>query len=533
MTLSKTQQAKDKIVKAEDHFNDLITKLENDSFEEMSPEAYGLPHDFKTKNELQEWIENNLKILKDGKEINIKLIPKQMKMIWDYWTRKTVSGILWKPRGGGGSLTVAIIIFLFMVWKKFSFKDLAGSGEQAKNVYDYVKGFFSEQCVGVRGATIVKGEPLKTNTELVTGPSLQCVPTSEKAARGKHPPGIVIDEACQSDPSVDSVIEAALNMVFSEKEYCIIADSTFHVPFGWFQDNWDNAELRDYVRYKWSIYDCMAQCDDEMDCRNCFLTQRIPVLNANGKIKKYKYTGCNGKARKSQGWLSRKNVIDAKKKNTAETYRVEYECHRPSTKGRVYPKEDCDRAFTRDYDLVKLLKNVRSSVGIDWGFDSQTAVILSQRHLNHIAVPNEAFFTGTSTSDIIAYLRRLKRKTGEFVVYADASHPFNNLDVANAGFKVQAVPFNLYKKLGIDNVAKYFEMSRLKISKECRILESQINKYRKDEQGRPVKSNDHGADGLMCSLLHFLFLNEFAIDEDGEVQDIGTQKEQQGGVILI
>lgn len=901
MPQSKTVQAKATAVKtvrsAQDQIEDLLCMMESGACAgSFSPVSFGLPATFHTAQELQYWIEGeivegkwvegkegHLSIKKDGKEIPVKLIPEMLEMIWDYWTRKYDKGICWKPRGGGGSVAAAIIIFLKMVWHQESYADLAGSGEQAQNVYLYVTGFF-ELC-----SELIDGEPLKSNTSLLTGVWLACLTASEKSARGKHPPNLIVDEACilpnnfiltsdgfkkidklsgsekllsgdghyedikniwtkdverkavkivplgysigfsvtedhllfvseqtpdehksgeyvkkysgkaepprwieagsvtkgdylvfpkpkrtrfanyfplrcyegkngkiqvtkkiplsnefyrwlgywlgdgsiddkisngewrikltveigcdwiddyikltrklfnrkvnnrskendgeaarqltfshrglnewiklnlgwkrqerklppwifenasdqhlknllrgmiktdgtrlhsrtaisgltyttispslanlfcmiifrlggvpsfyntayfdkrtkktysrfvvschgnlgvslacqffdlrdarkrifqssytddsnfvyvpikkiesfkysgmvydiemrrepsfslpwclahncQKDSTVDTVIEAAINMIFSEAQYSVLALSTFHVAFGWFQDTWDHATEKGWARYKWTIYDCMKRCVDPMDCRQCALTEKVPVLDGVGRVIKYKYTGCNGKARKSQGWLNKKNVVDARKTNTRETFSVEFECNRPTTKGRVYGKEDVDRTFTANTGLVIPKKEYRSSVGIDWGFEAQTAVIPCQRHPDHLAVPAEAFFTSTSTGDIISYLNRLKREIGKFIVYADASHAFNNFDVHNAGFEVVAVPFAKWKKFGIDNVSKHMEMGRLYVSEKCRILHSQMDRYHKNERGEPVKSNDHGPDALMSFL---------------------------------
>jgi len=548
MTLSKTASAKTAPVKQRsEHIDELIATLEGGAYSEYSPGKYGLPVTFRNREELQDWIQNNLKIIKDGRVIDIVLIDKQMDAIWDFWIHSTFCGIIWKSRGGGGSLVAAIIIFIKMVWKQESCIDLAGSMEQSQNVYEYVVGFFSEECIGVKGVLIVKGEPLKSNTELVTGPKLKCVPTSEKAARGKHPPNIFIDEACQKDTTVDPVIETAINMVFSEPEYTILALSTFHVTGGWFEDTWDHAKARGYKKYKWNVYDIMKKCEAKIDCRDCPLTERVPVRDTKGRITKYKYDGCNGKARNSKGWLNRSNVLDAKKKNTAENFRVEWECKRPTRKGRVYPKDDLDRALTYIINQVRIIKGARTAVGIDWGFASQTAVIPVQRHLEHVAVPTEALFTTTSTVDIISYLRKLKKILGEFIVYADASHPFNNADVYNAGFQVVAVPFGQWKKIGIDNCVKYMETGKVKISKrKCPILASQLDKLHKDERGMPVKKDDHSCDAFLCAMLHFLYLSEFPVDPDDledeseseeekeqESEERGRGSRNEGGVLII
>ena len=56
------------------------------------------------------------------------------------------------------------------------------------------------------------------------------------------------------------MLQAAVQGVLSEPNFTIVLLSTFHVPFGFFQEAWDMAEERGYTRYRWNVYDCMARC---------------------------------------------------------------------------------------------------------------------------------------------------------------------------------------------------------------------------------------------------------------------------------
>lgn len=135
---------------------------------------------------------------------------------------------------------------------------MAGSGEQAKRVYEYVTGFW--WCVPRLAEALLDGDPLQSETRLKNGVTLSCVPASEKAARGKHVAGFVADESCQEDPRVGKVLTAAIQGALSEPNYTIVLLSTFHVPFGFFQDSWDQGEERGYTKYWWNIFDTMQQC---------------------------------------------------------------------------------------------------------------------------------------------------------------------------------------------------------------------------------------------------------------------------------
>jgi hypothetical protein len=152
---------------------------------------------------LKQMVESHLFVQKDGRRLPIVMIEPMVRFVSDLFYQRTQQAILWKPRGGGGSLAAAILIWLFMVYRQKSFLDMAGSGEQAKRVYEYVSQFW--YCVPGLAEALLDGDPLQSETRLKNGVTLSCVPASEKAARGKHVAGFVADESCQEDPRVGKV----------------------------------------------------------------------------------------------------------------------------------------------------------------------------------------------------------------------------------------------------------------------------------------------------------------------------------------
>ena len=54
------------------------------------------------------------------------MIPPMVEFVADLFYERTQQAILWKPRGGGGSLAAAILIWLMMVYRGRSFLDMAG-----------------------------------------------------------------------------------------------------------------------------------------------------------------------------------------------------------------------------------------------------------------------------------------------------------------------------------------------------------------------------------------------------------------------
>lgn len=470
---------------------------------------------------LLDTVQNHLFVYKDGRKLAIVVIPPMLEFISDLFFEREQQAILWKPRGGGGSLAAAVLIWLMMVYRNKSFIDMAGSGEQAKRVYEYTTQFW--YCVPGLAEAVLEKDPLQSLTQLKNGVSLSCVPASEKAARGKHVAGFVADESCQEDPRIGRILQAAVQGVLSEPDFTIVLLSTFHVPFGFFQEAWDQAIERGFKRYRWDVYDCMARCqvgleeataDDSQALaycrRECPLTDSVPDHNADGEQVGEHFSGCNGRARSTCGHLSRDNVIKAKLLNRGtEVWEVEHECKRPKAAGMIYNPEKVQAAVIPVAEVVRPTGPVRRTVGIDWG--RFAVAILAERSGDHILVPEARIFDSRPISDLVQYLSDLRTRVGDFVVYADAENAYGNLDCRNAGFETVPVSFNKFKDEGIENIARYFEHGKIKIadSGDLQRVVRQLLRYHRDESGRIVKKDDHGPDALLCAMLPFPFIDEF------------------------
>jgi hypothetical protein len=466
-------------------------------------------------------VTNHLFIHKDGRKLDIIVIPPMMEFLSDLFYERVQQAILWKPRGGGGSLAAAILIWLMMVYRNKSFIDMAGSGEQAKRVYEYTTQFW--YCVPGLSDALLQKDPLQSLTQLKNGVSLSCVPASEKAARGKHTPGFVADESCQEDERVGRILQAAVQGVLSEPNFTIVLLSTFHVPFGFFQEAWDLADERGYSRYRWNVYDCMTQCSEGLEeateadpnalsyCQSeCPLTEVVADFNGEGEQTGEHFDGCNGMARTTNGHLSRDNVIKAKMLNRGtDVFEVEHECKRPQAAGMIYNPDKIQKALVSAGQLTRPQGSVRRVVGIDWGRFAVT--ILAERGVDHLAITEAKIFDSRPISDVVQYLVELRARVGDFMVYADAENAYGNLDLRNAGFETVPVAFNKYKDEGIENLARYFEQEKIKINDEgdMQTVIRQLLRYHKNEDGRIVKKDDHGPDALLCAALPFPFVDEF------------------------
>jgi hypothetical protein len=556
----------------------LDEEIEN-RIKSQEPTTYGLPdllreraegeseEDFAAwqDREIKGLIEEKMWIYKDGRKLALRISPPMLQFIADMFFRRANQAILWKGRGSGGTLCAAILVWLCLVYHRMSFTSMAGSTEQAKLIYQYTKSFW--ECFPLMSNALLETEPLQMETRLRTGVVLKIISASEKQSRGKHNPGFIVDESCQSSANVDYLIQAAMQGAMSEPNSMVIVLSTFHFPIGLFQELWDYAEERGFTRFNWNCYDSMLPCSEGMQlatpedpealefCRtDCPLTEKQAVVSDEGVQTGWKYTGCNGKGRHTEGFQTRENLILAKKMNRGtDVFENEYENNRPKWMRPIYDPTLVDEILVppswphgmAEGDEESLVVAERlggierfsieeKAVGIDWGLEGQTALVLAamirftRPPCDPKALPTgppvdwcigileTEFLSGKLASEAIKILMMWQEKYGpdDFFVYGDGSHPFNNLEVDQAGFNMTNVPFSKWKDYGVGNCVKYLVTpGRLFIRSNLFSFLDQIKRYRRDKFGKPIKKDDHGPDAFMCSMLHYRFEERFQSED--------------------
>ena len=500
----------------------------------LDPTKYGLPDLMSLHGKSREEQElgildlcKRLVIIPNGPPRPIKLIPQQVEFLTDLFFGHSRFAILWKPRGGGGSLVIGVLMWLLAVYKKKSCLDLAGGMEQARAVYNYTKGFW-EGLPALKRA-LLEDAPMKNETLLKNGASIKCVPASERQVKSKHCPVLILDEACQKQAALDAVFMDAIQGVFSEPEPYIIMNSTFYYPQGLFQAYWDGAESRGFRRYKWTVFDVMKKCH-RTDCfSGCELSWQVDVLDAAGKATGVqKWVGCCGKAKETNGFQSREAVIETKRVNEgSNVFEVQHMGQRPSWMNSIYPAKAIQECVVPKHTVD--LDRCDFVVGIDWGLVGQTCVILAALDREYddgrdikgrVCIIESEFMTGKLTGEVVSLMHSwIDAYNAQPVVYADGSHPYNNLELERSGFSVVPIHFVKWKEYGIGNVRKYLVQKRVEIVRRHQLLISQLVRYQRTPAGKPKKREDHGPDSLLCSLLAWPFLEWFGEKAKDSVED--------------
>jgi len=525
-----------------------------------SPITYGLPDLLFDKDPLEtednyrkrqdavlrSFLTEQIKWRKEGDAEfkRLVLIDEQLRFIADLFFRRVDLAIVWKGRGCGGSLCASVLIWIVNVFHKQSYVNLAGSADQAKVVFGYVKEFWNFYPDFKRNM-LVK-DPTAMELQLVTGIYAKCITGSEKAARGKHPPCLLLDESCQRDDRTNDSLLAAMQTPLSEQDRMIALTSTFHHPVGLFQEVWDFAKEKGFTRYLWDVFDSMAPCkmgletatEDDPDaleyCREqCPLTRKDEVRDNLGRVIDYAYKECAGKARKSKGWMTYDQVLSAKRLNQGTTvFQVEFCCERPEFQANIYSTPKIDMAVSKcelndqGNATINWSYGTPKAIGVDWGMNACAIVLVSLEQENgYMAVLEHMQFAGVLVPEVARLIGEWHQKylpngaKDPIPVYCDASHPYNNLELARQGFWVEDVPFNRFKEYGIGNVGRFFNFERLRILPDFTVLLRQLRGYRRGRDGKPVKREDHGPDSLLCALMHFQFTDVF----QGDIQQVGDK----------
>ena len=376
---------------------------------------------------------------------------------------------------------------------------MGGSAVQAQIVYNYFRGYCDiDASIG----THIKGEPKAIETKAAEGHTFSSVTASTKQVRGKHPDVLISDETCETS---DELIDSALPMVNDSKNPLVVMASTFHKIYGRFQETWDNATERGYLRIQWDIFDVCAPFDP-----NIWEREDIRKINGIEKLKKH----AKGKTGDPDGWIMIESVIQAwREKPTENWFEVEYLGTRPSSAGLVLKPEDVDRAVF-DNEVDKRYNYVRGStvvIGIDWGFSSMTAVteIMAWKDSIAVLIDNKNYHQTASEDIINEVIEKVVEKKIRFI-YADSAGKFENIALQNALAKrniacaVIEVVFAKEKEGMVGNLRAHFEQGKYKIPNKFKDAFYQYKNYRYQEgTDKPVKKDDHIPDSTMCALQHF------------------------------
>jgi len=449
------------------------------------------------------------------------LFPPKIRYLFDVILKKAKRGeiiryIIKAPRGGGKSRLLASLELALWYFLDWDVVNLGGSFTQAQKVYSYLSEAFGAEFF----APVVRKSLQKITVKKPTAGlgKIFVLAATEKQTRSPHVGSktrggaLVIDEECEAE---EKVVRSAIPVVNTAHPSAIIRSSTFHKAYGTFQDTWDYADKKGYTQYEWDIFDVAEKCKDSCD---------LAVDSVSGErgciLKKY----CEDKAHFSEGWVKIEEIRQERREMTDEEFIIELMGGKPSSAGLIYPPADLKRATV--FRTFELQPRGAVAVGIDWGFEGETSILLVQEQYSEEKkkkvrrVISADVYSHTKAEEIYDELEVVS-KDFSIPIYADKSHSFQNNSLEELGANIFIVSFAKFKDYGIQNIKKMLEDGILEIPEEFEYFLKQMRKYRKDENtGKPIKKWDHGPDALLCACMHFTDQGMgYCVDEGPSVVD--------------
>ena len=441
------------------------------------------------------------------RERGVRFFAEFKRLFDDLYSLKTRKAVVLAPRGGGKTFGAALLATAFFLFKDFDVGIVAGSETQALTLFSYIAQWLElpeteesvdrlrrSELLGVSGNRIVA----KTaSARSIRGMHL---------GRGKRGALLIIDEEAEAD---EDVVRAARYTVRTADPALILRSSTYHRLVGSFARLVEDHNSQGYELYRWDSFDIAKPCPYE--CKSC-------------PVKEFRSRYCKGKAKESDGWIEADEIIGEWQDTNRETFEVEVMGLRPASAGLVIAPEAIERAIVKTAELPEFEKGVcygyggcYGCYGIDWGFAGMTAVVVLGIKGDAVHVLHTEAFHRHGIDTIVQRLKELRDRFGLREVYADSSHPFENLRLRDEGFAVWGrppaggasapssetlgVPFVSFKEEGVAILSYLFEKGRIRIPERHTTLLRQLRTWRRDSHGHIVKKDDHFPDALIAAMM--------------------------------
>jgi hypothetical protein len=255
--------------------------------------------------------------------------------------RPNADSVVWANRGGGKTELAAIATLLDCVFKAgCQVRILAGSGEQAGRMYEYLRGFLGngfEACLD--------GDVRNDRCYFLNGSSVEVLTQSETSVRGQHVQKLRCDEVELFKPKVFSAAKfttQSSSSIISALE----AISTMHRPYGLMHTLITQAEANGSEVFKWCIWEVVEKCVGR-SCSQCSL-----------------WSDCRGVARNARGYFKIDDCITIMRRSSRVGWETEMLCRRPSLDNVVFDEFDIS-LHVGDVDYNPDLPLYRS---LDFGF---------------------------------------------------------------------------------------------------------------------------------------------------------------------
>jgi hypothetical protein len=464
-------------------------------------------------------------VTREEAELKYNTLPGIRELVEDVCLLQEESVVVVGPRGGGKSQAVSFIEFYLVFVLMFDALNLGGSELQADAVYKYLTAYLNSDAYWM---TLVKGEPLQSETTTVEGAWIRVLAASQKSVRSPHAGGrikrngmaggiLVIDEEAEA---ASEIVDAALFTVNTADPSVNVRCSTFHNAEGSFADLVEEHEDMGYKMYGWDIFDicrgdcgCTGEgCQSEEKCfREDHIEKFIDPETGIEQTKLIHRAYCGGRAKYARGWEPYREIVKSWRriKRNHAVWEVEQMGSRPPTGHKVIQDQARWKANHRDCSGIELYKPGGAiTVCVDWG--THTAAISSWQEqvgdfhaLLHAELVEEA-----GPEEMVGKVVSECQRWGlDFVeIAADiggGGNYMNKLIIEQHHLPVRDVAFSEEKEAAAKAWNIYNEGGKLLIPNDVEQMDAQIKKWRR-KNGRINKGDDHLCDTGICYFAKFI-----------------------------
>jgi len=290
-------------------------------------------------------------------------------------------------------------------------KILGGSGTQSKNVYEYLQMFGDiPACHEKTKSLFVQRAIFKNRSEV------SILTQSMKSVRGPHPQKLRLDEIEEFDASVFRAALATTRS-FGGVSSSIGMGSTHHKRSGIMANLLKEHLKRGIALFQWCIFEVMAQCT-EKSCRMC---KEVTKIDYEGNAISF-YDLCQGKAKKSRGYYSLKEVLEKFYLLSLEDFKAEWLCQAISLSGYVFPKFEAEEEVLHVTERAEYNPNLPLTRTWDFGWSGATVILWIQVDGNRQKrVIDEAWFVMTPLPEIVKVVlgKPYQSSSGRILDYGD------------------------------------------------------------------------------------------------------------------
>jgi len=304
--------------------------------------------------------------------------------------------IVWANRSGGKTELAAIATLLDCTFKpNCQVRILAGSGEQAGRMYEYLLGFLNNGF-----EEFLAGPVRKDKCSFANGSSVEVLTQSPMSVRGQH----IHKLRCDEVELFDEDVFAAAKFTTQSTAGLVAAMeviSTMHRPYGLMQKIVSQAGQFGTPVFKWCLWEVIEKCRDK-SCSQCPL-----------------WGDCQGKAKRCRGYFKIDDCVTVMRRASRAGWEAEMLCKRPSLEKAVFDEFDpAIHIKPIDYDA-----NLPLYRALDFGFVNPFVCLWVQVDGGGVVRVVDEYVRSRATIDVHAEEMKSRTPGGEQRVSATFCDP--------------------------------------------------------------------------------------------------------------